>query len=147
MYQVNNLGFAEAQIAINAIINESEKRGKPVVIAIADAQGELISLLRLDNVKPSAILIAINKAFTAARERRPTYEIGLRSRNTETAFDISYYGDNRYVGWGGGIPVFVNHFVVGSVAVSGLLQQEDMELAQIGVDEIDKYLSSSQEIN
>ena len=45
---------------------------------------------------------------------------------------MAYYGDPRIVGWGGGVPVIVNGTVVGSVAVSGLTQEEDAELAAIG---------------
>jgi glc operon protein GlcG len=37
------------------------------------------------------------------------------------------------VGWGGGIPVRVDGQVVGAVAVSGLLETEDMEMAALGV--------------
>jgi glc operon protein GlcG len=45
---------------------------------------------------------------------------------------MAYYGDPRYVGWGGGVPVIMNGSVVGSVAVSGLSQEEDAELAALG---------------
>lgn len=45
---------------------------------------------------------------------------------------MAYYGDPRYIGWGGGVPVVVAGTVVGSIAVSGLSQEEDMELAGLG---------------
>jgi glc operon protein GlcG len=45
---------------------------------------------------------------------------------------MAYYGDPRYVGWGGGVPVVRDGSVVGSVAVSGLTQEEDAELAAMG---------------
>ena len=78
-------------------------------------------------------MVATNKAWTAARERKPTRELGQAARDPQDGFDMAYYGDPRYVGWGGGLPVIVDGAVVGSVAVSGLPEQEDMELAQIGV--------------
>ena len=37
---------------------------------------------------------------------------------------------------GGGLPVIVDAALVGAVAVSGLPEQEDITLAQIGVDAI-----------
>jgi glc operon protein GlcG len=46
---------------------------------------------------------------------------------------MAYFGDPRYIGWGGGLPVVMEGTVVGAVAVSGLPEQEDMELAQIGL--------------
>jgi glc operon protein GlcG len=138
MQHTLSLGHAEAQQAIEAIEAEAHRRGKPVTIAVADAHGELIALLRLDGAPLASVVIATSKAWTAARERRPTYEIGQRSRHPETGFDLANYGDPGYVGWGGGLPVRVNGAVVGAVAVSGLTQQEDIELAQVGVDALQR---------
>ena len=126
------IGQAEAQAAIAAIQSELARRGKAAVIAVADDHGELVALLRLDGAPFSSITIATNKAFTAARERKPSWQLGIESRDPETAFDIGYYGDPRFVGWGGGVPIVVGGIVVGSVGVSGLVQDEDAELAAMG---------------
>jgi glc operon protein GlcG len=133
MHQTTTLGHAEAQRAIQAIQVELQKRGKAAVIAVADAHGELIGLLRLDGAPLPSIMIAANKAWTAARERKPSRELGQAARDPIDGFDMAYYGDPRYIGWGGGVPVIIDGAVVGSVAVSGLPEQEDMELAQMGV--------------
>ena len=133
MQHVTTLGHIEAQRAIQAIQAELQKRGKAAVIAVADAHGELISLLRIDGAPLPSIVIATNKAWTAARERKPSRELGQSARDPITGFDMAYYGDSRYIGWGGGVPVIVAGAVAGSVAVSGLPEQEDMELAQLGV--------------
>ena len=128
-----SLGASEAAVATGAIRAELARTGRVAVIAVADAHGELLSLVRLDGAPLAAIVIAANKAWTAARERKPTRAIGQAARDPETGFDIAYYGDPRFVGWGGGVPVVVDGSVVGSVAVSGLPEPEDMELAAIGV--------------
>lgn len=133
MIQSISLGHIEAQQAISAIKAELARRGKAAVIAVADAHGELIALLRLDGAPPASILIAANKAWTAARERKPSSEIGQAVRDPQHGFDIAYYGDARYLGWGGGLPVIKDGAVVGAVAVSGLVEAEDIELAQLGV--------------
>jgi len=70
------IGHHEAQRAIEAIQAELLKRGKAAVIAVVDSHGELIALLRLDGAPLTSIQIAANKAWTAARERKPTHEIG-----------------------------------------------------------------------
>jgi len=133
MNRYTSLGHAEAQRAIEAIQAELVKRGKAAVIAVADAHGELISLLRIDGAPLPSIVIATNKAWTAARERKPSRELGQAARDPINGFDMAYYGDARYIGWGGGVPIFIDGVVVGSVAVSGLPEQEDMELVQLGV--------------
>ena len=136
MITTQSLGHAEAQRAIQAIQSELLKRGKAAVIAVADAHGELIGLLRLDGAALGSIVIAANKAWTAARERKPSRELGQSARDPQTGFDMAYYGDSRYIGWGGGVPVWMNGAVVGAVAVSGLPEQEDMEIVQVGVKAI-----------
>jgi glc operon protein GlcG len=130
------LSDTDADLAIAAIRARLKADGRAAVIAVADAQGEAIALLRLDGALRAPIQIAMNKAFTAARERRPTFDIGRDARHPDRGFDMGYYGDTRYVGWGGGVPVIIDGQVVGAVAVSGLPEEEDARLAQLGVDAI-----------
>jgi glc operon protein GlcG len=131
-----SLGLDEAIKAIAAITAELKKRNLAAVIAVADANGELIALHRLDGSPLAPIKIAANKAWTAARERQPSRDVGQAARHPQTGFDIAYYSDERYIGWGGGLPVIVNGKVVGAVGVSGLPEEVDMELAGIGVKAI-----------
>jgi glc operon protein GlcG len=126
------LSHADAQRAINAMAAELERRAKAAVLAVADGHGELVALLRLDGAPLPSIQIAMNKAYTAARERKPSREVGARSRDPEEGFPMTNYGDLRFVGWGGGLPLFVEGKVVGALAVSGLSETEDEEIAEIG---------------
>ncbi len=105
---------------------------KAAVIAVADSHGELIAFARMDGAPVSSIRIAANKAWTAARERKSTKDIGEKARHPEKGHDIAYYGDPKFVGWGGGIPVWRDGEVVGAVAVSGLSSSEDIVLATLG---------------
>lgn len=138
MRHMTTLGHSEAQTAIEAIKTELIRRKKTAVIAVADPHGELIALLRVDDAPATSIRIAANKAYTAARERMPTRQLGQLSRDASAGFDMSYYGDPQIVGWGGGLPVIINGEVVGAVAVSGLQESEDIELAQMGVEALFK---------
>ena len=138
MIEKKSLDHKEAQTIIAAIQMELAKRKRAAVIAVSDNQGELIALLRTDWAPLPSIVIATNKAWTAAREAKPTYEIGQAARDLKTGFDMAYYGDGRYIGWGGGIPVMMEGRVIGAIAVSGLTEQEDMELAKIGLSSVNK---------
>lgn len=136
MLEMMTLGAAEAKRAVAAVEAELQRLGKPAAIAVADATGELIALLRLDGTPLACIANATHKAFTAAREGKPSRAIGKAVRDPASGFDIAYYADRRYIGWGGGVPVVVQGKVVGAVAVSGLPEEEDAKLAEIGVGAI-----------
>jgi glc operon protein GlcG len=127
-----NLDYAEARRAIDAIVAEIAHRGKAAVVAVADSRGELIAMARMDGAPVSSVTIACNKAFTAARAGKPSFDVGAKVRHPEHGYDIAYHGDPRYCGWGGGVPVKKDGKTVGSVAVSGLPQEEDMEVVLLG---------------
>ena len=130
----HSIDYSEARQIIDRIVERALQMKKAAVIAVADSHGELIAFARMDGAPVSSIRIAANKAWTAARERKPTKEIGEKVRHPEKGHDIAYYGDPRFVGWGGGIPVWKDGEVVGAVAVSGLSSSEDIVLATLGVE-------------
>ena len=134
MRSISTIDYAEATRAVDLIVEQAVQMKKAIVVAVADCHGELIAFARMDAAPISSNLIAMNKAWTAARVGKPTKEIGEKVRHPEKGHDISYYGDPRFVGWGGGIPVMQNGEVVGAVAVSGLSSNEDATLAQLGAD-------------
>ena len=136
MRTVPTLDYSEARKIIDLIVEKALQMQKAAVIAVADSHGELIAFARMDGAPISSIRIAANKAWTAARERKPTKDVGDKVRHPEKGHDIAYYGDPRFVGWGGGIPVWKDGQVAGAVAVSGLSSSEDIVLASLGVDSI-----------
>jgi glc operon protein GlcG len=133
MHSVPTLGHADAQRALAAIQDELARLHLPAAIAVADATGEPIALLRLDGTPLACSANATHKAFTAARERKPSRAVGQAARHPTTGFDPAYYADKRYIGWAGGIPVTLHGQTLGAVAVSGLSEDEDERLAHLGV--------------
>jgi glc operon protein GlcG len=133
MKMIPTLDYSEAKRAIDLIMEKALEMQKAVVVAIADCRGELIAFARMDTAPVASVVIAMNKAWTAARTGKPTQEIGEKVRHPERGHDIAYYGDPRFVGWGGGLPVFKDGEVAGAVAVSGLSSKEDSGLASLGV--------------
>ena len=134
MKEIPSIDYSDAQQAVSLIVQKAREMQKAVAIAVADSHGELIAFARMDRVPLPSITIAMNKAWTAARTGKPTQEIGEKVRHPEKGHDISYYGDARFVGWGGGVPVRKNGEVTGAVAVSGLSSIEDAALAKVGAD-------------
>ena len=129
MRNVPCIDYTDAQKTIELLIAEIREMGKAGVIAVVDSHGELIAFARMDGAPVSSVRIAMNKAWTSARERKPTHEIGEKARHPEKGFEMSYFGDSRFTGWGGGVPVWRDGDVAGAIAVSGLPQQDDIRLA------------------
>ncbi len=138
MLTVRTLGEAEARVAIDACMAALRARDKVAAVAVSDTHGELIAAWRMDGAPLAAVGIASNKAYTAARLRALSGEVG-RAAQSE-GWDMHFHGDARYVGWDGGVPVLVDGTCVGAVAVSGLSGVEDLEFAQAGVAAILKGL-------
>jgi glc operon protein GlcG len=134
MRTFQSIDYSEAKRAVDLIVEKALQVQKAAAVAVADSHGDLICLTRMDGAPVSSVRIAMNKAWTAARERKPTREIGEKVKHPEKGHDIAYYGDPKYVGWGGGIPVWKNGEVVGAVAVSGLSSKEDIVLATLGAE-------------
>jgi glc operon protein GlcG len=136
MRTLPTIDLAEARRAVDLIVEKALHMQKAAVVVVTDSHGELICLARMDGAPISSIRIAMNKAWTAARERKPTKEIGEKVRHPEKGHDIAYYGDPKFVGWGGGIPVWKDGEVAGAIAVSGLSSDDDVALALLGAQQI-----------
>ena len=132
MYQTMNISHAEAQAMIAAVEKKAESEKKAVAVAVADSHGELLAFLRMDGCKLPSVYICINKAFTAAREAKPSGEVGESSRRAP--YPMTNFGTLRYTAWAGGYPVMHQGKVVGAVGVSGLTEEEDAALARLALE-------------
>jgi glc operon protein GlcG len=132
MRQIHVLSHSDAMRVIDAVRTVLEKDGRGAAVAVVDAHGELMAFLRTDGCPLASINNAIHKGFTAARERKESGAVGQASR--EENFPITNFGDLRYIGWGGGVPLVHQGQVVGGVGVSGLPEAEDAEVARLGAN-------------
>ena len=131
MSNFKKLSHGDALVVLDAIRGELERAALGAAVAVVDDHGELLAFIRTDGCRLPSITIAMNKAYTAAREQTESKTIGDASR-TE-GFPMTNFGELRYVSWGGGVPIRANGRVVGAVGVSGLPEAEDMTLARFGV--------------
>jgi glc operon protein GlcG len=134
MYQTLNLSHADAQEMIEVVRRRAEADKKAASIAVTDAHGELIAFLKMDGCHLPPVQVAINKAFTAARERRPSGAVGESSRTQ--GFPMTNFGDLRYTGFAGGVPVVIDGQVVGAIGISGLDEKYEAELSSLAVDTV-----------
>jgi glc operon protein GlcG len=121
---VMTLDQAGAQTVLQAAKESAQQRNAPSAIAVVDAAGDLLAFQRMDGVRPASADLAIEKARTAARLQRPTAEIEDNINRGRTAFVTA-----EIVALRGGMPIRVNHDVVGAVGIAGLSKETDTDIA------------------
>jgi glc operon protein GlcG len=121
---VMTLDQAGAQTVLQAAKQTAQQRNAPSAIAVVDVAGDLLAFQRMDGVRSASADLAIEKARTAARLRRPTAEIEDSINKGRTAFVTAGIMALR-----GGAPVRVNGAVVGAVGVAGLSKETDADIA------------------
>jgi len=122
--------LGEARRVAEAAEACAQARGWPMVIAIVDPSGTPVLLQRLDHAQHGSVRIAVAKAETAARFKRPTkvFEdavaaggLGLRILATPGLCPLD-----------GGLPLVADGELVGAIGVSGMQSTQDAEVAEAG---------------
>jgi glc operon protein GlcG len=131
MHIFEKISSQEAIKMLGHAIVEAGKINKHIAIAVCGPEGELIAFLRMDGASPAASVIAQNKAYTAARDRKSTKQMGefMHDNNRPPAF----WGDAGITGFGGGVPVVQEGKVIGGIGISGLSEDEDERIAYAAI--------------
>ena len=127
MYSIEKVSSQEATKLLAHAVSEAVKIDKHIAIAVCGPEGELISFLRMDQASPAASRIALNKAYTAARDRKSTREMGEFMLQENRPQD--FWGDRGITGFGGGVPVQPGKKIIGGIGISGLSEEEDERIA------------------
>ncbi|UBF29503.1 heme-binding protein [Kovacikia minuta CCNUW1] len=135
--QVMELSVEGARVVLRAAIAHAEKMGVPQCIAIVDRGGNLLVFERMEGAKLLSQHSAIQKAITAASHRTSTG--GLP---TDLAFGIALATGTRYAAIAGGVPIEIEGEVVGAIGVGSGTDEEDIEVAQVGIEALKAVLSS-----
>ncbi|GHC17417.1 heme-binding protein [Aidingimonas halophila] len=118
---------------VNAILDAAQQEAAAnswnVTIAVADDGGYLLGLRRLDGAAPFSAGVAGEKARNAAIGRKETQVFEEMINNGRTAFVTA----PMQALLSGGVPVLVDGQVAGSVGVSGVKPDQDVQVAKAGV--------------
>lgn len=123
------LTYEGARAAAEAANAVAADRGVEPVIAVVDAGGDLVYLLRPDGAQVASANVSVDKARTAAIYRRPSKDFEEQASNGRpSALHLA-----RAVPLQGGMPILHDSEVAGAIGVSGASSaDEDNELAVIG---------------
>ena len=131
------LNDAFVQIVIDAAVAHAKEQGWAVTIAVADDGGHLLGLRRLDGAAPISAHIAPAKALTAAMGRKASGAFEQMINDGRTAFLSAPYVTGMLTG---GVPIEVAGQVIGSVVVSGVQPEQDVAVAQAGIEALKNQL-------
>ena len=122
----------DAREIIAAAEQKAKELGQPMNIAIADAGGNLISHVRMDEAWVGSIDIAINKAFTSRAFDISTKDLAKYSQSGGQFFGIHASNGGRVMIFAGGVPLRRAGKVIGAIGVSGGSGDQDQAVAEAG---------------
>jgi uncharacterized protein GlcG (DUF336 family) len=122
----------DARRVIASAERKAAELEQPMNIAVADAGGNLIAHVRMDDAWIGSIDISINKAFTARAFDISTRDLAKLSAPDGEFFGIHASNGGRVVIFAGGVPLKRAGQVVGAIGVSGGSGVQDHAVAEAG---------------
>ena len=124
------LTYDTAKKMIEASMAEAKKQGLTMVIAVADAGGNLVAFGRMDDAMLASIDIAKDKAFTATYGKIPTqvWRDIVQSGNLPPLFI-----HERWTAFPGGFPLIKGKQLLGGIGCSGATAYGDTSVARAGL--------------
>jgi glc operon protein GlcG len=120
--------YEQARKAAEAAMATAQTIKVPNAIAIVEPSGDLVYFLKMDGAPYSAIQLSQQKAWTAARYRRPTkaFYDGVEGGHS---FFLTFPGVSAVPG---GTPIVVDGKLVGAIGVSGGNGEQDIQVSSAG---------------
>ncbi len=122
----------DARRIIAAAEKKADEIGQPMNIAVADAGGNLVAHVRMDNAWIGSVDISIKKAWTSRAFDITTKDLGDNSQSGDQFFGIHASNGGRVMIFAGGIPLKKDGKVVGAIGVSGGSGEQDHSVAEAG---------------
>lgn len=127
------LTISQTEPMIQAAKAKALELGTNVSIAVVDSRGDLLAMLRLDNARWYTADVCRGKAFASATWGRPSED--LQERADHPVFrSVSMMQGGRIIPAKGALPISQDGQVVGAIGVSGGAPEQDVEIAQAGLD-------------
>jgi glc operon protein GlcG len=119
-----------AKKAAGAALAEARRNNWNMAAAVVDPAGDLVYFEKLDGTQAASVTIAVDKARSSARFKRPTKALqdtlaaggdGLRVLRLDGAIPVE-----------GGVPILVDGKIVGAIGLSGGTSAQDGQCANAG---------------
>jgi uncharacterized protein GlcG (DUF336 family) len=123
--------LGKAQQLIARACEEAEKLGLAMGVAVVDAAGHVVSIVRMDGASFITTDVATAKAYTAAAVGIPTQTLNeVMKGHPEFHSAIAVSSQGRFMAAMGGFPVVADGKVIGGIGASGGSGEQDVAVAQ-----------------
>ncbi len=126
------MNLEDARRIIGAAEKKAAEIGQPMNIAVADAGGNLVAHVRMDNAWLGSVDISIKKAWTSRAFDITTKDLADNSQSGDQFFGIHASNGGKVMIFAGGIPLKKDGKVVGAIGVSGGSGEQDHSVAEAG---------------
>jgi glc operon protein GlcG len=113
---------------------EAGRNNWSMAVAIVDGAGELVYFERADGTQAASTTVAIEKARSAARFKRPTK--AFQDALAAGGDGLRILGIHGAVPVEGGLPLVIDGKIVGAIGVSGGTSQQDGQCAKAGAENL-----------
>jgi glc operon protein GlcG len=117
------------KVAIAALA-EARKNGWNMAAAVVDPAGDLVYFEKLDGTQAASVNIAVDKARSSARFKRPTK--ALQDTVAAGGEGLRILGLPGAVPVEGGVPILMDGKIVGAIGMSGGTSAQDGQCANAG---------------
>jgi len=130
-----------SDLIVDAAIEKAKELKQVVSIAVVDSGGHLFAFKRMTNGRTHNTLLALAKARGAALTTAATGKInreGAEIPDHQVLAQTLGVGPGWFISIEGGIPITVEGQAIGAVGVSGAPSAVDRQIAQAGMDALNR---------
>jgi len=131
--QIWTLTQEDASFLVDHSVKTAAKMGVAITVAVVEAGGVTVGLLRMDDTKLASVCVAEGKAWTSALFQKPSNDYGSATAPGSIGYGLQNAFPGKLVPMIGGQPVFVHGTCIGGVGVSGASGEQDDSIAKAAV--------------
>jgi uncharacterized protein GlcG (DUF336 family) len=125
------ISLASAKRVAAAALAEAQQNNWLMAVAVVDTAGDLVYFEKMDGTQVGSVIVAQEKARSAARFKRPTK--AFQDAVAGGGEGLRILGISGAVPVDGGVPIVVDGNIAGAVGVSGGTSAQDGQCASAGI--------------
>lgn len=127
---IASLGLASAEVLADQALVAADEAGVRICVAVVDRAGYPLVFKRHPGAPYHSIDIALDKAYTVVSFGPATAKWEARLAKGSEMLRHGLMQRERFVGFGGGLPVRHAGVLVGAIGVSGGSEAQDVQFAE-----------------